>query len=326
MPSKNKKKSYAYDAYASQRFKSIALPDKIKCNRCSKWRAQASFSTKQLMDAKYKIAEKGANAQYKINCRNCTGQQLVEIECIWCHETKGLEEFAKTQRTKPDNAKCMACMEVQLELEAVEAEKYEDPRDAYVPIDNSGRNYPEYWGQSSMTGSTAASVTNDHEDDDSSDYGGGVVLDTNMRELSLTTESLIRTDDDPYPQLGPEGLQAAGPVQLGGEGWTLAKAKSWHSKSATPTANTGYGPVSSGFNPNKYGNPSSYTASVSGTSKTFNSNSTEPSDTKPGKWAKIKAYKPEKAPEPVKEEDDDWKSDSSEDDSGGGSDDSDGEI
>lgn len=61
----------------------------------------ANFSSKQLNDARFAIKNR---AQYKIKCTRCTGGTLVELECMMCNEWKGLEEFAKSQRTKPDSA------------------------------------------------------------------------------------------------------------------------------------------------------------------------------------------------------------------------------
>jgi hypothetical protein len=53
----------------------------------------------------------------------------------------------------------MACVDARLAREAVEEEKYEDPRDAYEPIDNSGGNYPEYWGQSTIASTASEAVS-----------------------------------------------------------------------------------------------------------------------------------------------------------------------
>ena len=39
-----------------------------------------------------------------IKCRACTGQQTMEMLCIICDTTKGLEGFTKAQRRDPDRA------------------------------------------------------------------------------------------------------------------------------------------------------------------------------------------------------------------------------
>jgi len=83
----------------------VAIPDRIKCGRCEKNLPQARYSTKQLTDLRWQIKTNGRCTQ-PIICRRCTGEPLVEIECFMCHKTKGLEEFAKSQRCRPDHAVC----------------------------------------------------------------------------------------------------------------------------------------------------------------------------------------------------------------------------
>lgn len=39
-------------------------------------------------------------------CRHCVGSQSVELTCTVCDRTKGLEDFAKSQRANRDNAVC----------------------------------------------------------------------------------------------------------------------------------------------------------------------------------------------------------------------------
>ncbi|EAT85278.2 hypothetical protein SNOG_07812 [Parastagonospora nodorum SN15] len=58
---------------------------------------------RQLTDLRWQVRTAG-NYTQPINCRRCTGEPLVEIECFMCHKTKGLEEFAKSQRCSPDHA------------------------------------------------------------------------------------------------------------------------------------------------------------------------------------------------------------------------------
>jgi hypothetical protein len=128
----------------SDSLKGIALPAKIKCGRCQKNLPQVKFSMKQLTDARWQI--KNSSKVYKpINCHNCTGQQVVEVECTMCGKTKGLEDFAKSQRRNPDTAKCFKCVEAQLANEAFDEEKYEDPDKAFAAPDHSNGQYPEYF-------------------------------------------------------------------------------------------------------------------------------------------------------------------------------------
>jgi hypothetical protein len=70
---------------------------------CLKNYNAANFSEKQKTDARWQISRQGRITSNP-KCFKCTGGQLVEIECSHCHKTKGLEEFAKTQRRKPDDA------------------------------------------------------------------------------------------------------------------------------------------------------------------------------------------------------------------------------
>jgi DNA repair protein RAD7 len=117
---------------------------KIKCGRCYKNLPQVKYSTKQLTDARKQIKDSGKILK-AINCHSCTGQQKVEIECTMCGKTKGLEDFAKSQRSKPDTAKCFKCIEAQLADEAFDVDRYEDPDKAFVPPDHSQGRVPEYW-------------------------------------------------------------------------------------------------------------------------------------------------------------------------------------
>jgi DNA repair protein RAD7 len=117
---------------------------KIKCGRCQKNLPQVKYSIKQLTDARWQI--KNSGKMYKaINCQSCTGQQKVEIECTMCGKTKGLEDFAKSQRSKPDTAKCFKCVEAQLADEAFNEDRYEDLEKAFITPDHSKGQYPEYW-------------------------------------------------------------------------------------------------------------------------------------------------------------------------------------
>jgi DNA repair protein RAD7 len=74
-----------------------------------------------------------------------------------CNKIKGLEAFAKSQRNKPDTAKCFECVEAQLAMEPVNEDRYEDLDKAFVTPDHSGGRYPEYF--SSATSTTGSSST-----------------------------------------------------------------------------------------------------------------------------------------------------------------------
>ncbi|KAF2199343.1 hypothetical protein GQ43DRAFT_473713 [Delitschia confertaspora ATCC 74209] len=327
MGKKNKNWIYGYSAATHASLNSIKLPDKVRCCRCLKWKAQTNFSHKQLNDAKYTILNGGLNAPFNIKCRTCAGGPLTEVECFMCSETKGIEEFAKSQRCKPDHAKCMACVEKQLELEPIQEDKYDDPRGAYRAPEWNGEPYPDYWNPASISASsktiTGASTIGDEDNTTVYDGagGGGISLAPYMDNYSLTG-SLISTEVDPYPPMSHGNSRNGGPVG-DDKGWEKAKIKSWNSKPLTHSDASITGSVSSAFDPTKYGHPATRASDASG-SKSFNSTATENSKVNTSKtgWAKIKAYKPPPKPVPVEpdndneddDEDDDWKSDDDDDD------------
>ena len=79
--------------------------ERVKCKGCKKWKAHAQYSNKQLADLKYKILiTDNAGAHGDIKCRSCTGQQVIEMECIICDTVKELDGFFKAQRRNPDQA------------------------------------------------------------------------------------------------------------------------------------------------------------------------------------------------------------------------------
>ncbi|KAF2116564.1 Stc1 domain-containing protein [Lophiotrema nucula] len=321
MGKNSKKYAYAYDYQAVQSLKGVPLPAKLKCDRCEYYYGPQSYSEIQLNTARAALKNGGTRATYKIKCRRCTGGQPVEVPCKMCGQTKGLEEFAKSQRAKPDNAECMACVEKRLALEAVNEDDYEDPRRAFRPLDHSGGNIPQYWAPSTNM-SMASNASTYGLEDEEDDASGGISIGFGNLSMSNTrSELLVDTEDGASENTHPSWSASAQE-----NGWATVQKKS-----RTPT-------TSSGFNPNKYGNPAARAASVSGTERTWNSNFTDPSDTKvsaSNKFAKIKAYKPEpSAPPSVKSsalsvktviqapaEEEAWDSDDQEDD--GDQDDSD---
>lgn len=111
------------------------------------------YSNVQLTNARRQIKDSGKITK-AINCRKCMGQRVVEIECIMCNKTKGIEEFAKSQRKNSDTAKCFKCMEEQVRQEPINERRYEPGGNPFDTPDHSGGNYPEYW---STTSSTAGS-------------------------------------------------------------------------------------------------------------------------------------------------------------------------
>lgn len=52
--------------------------------------------------------------------------------------------------------RCFACVEDQLDQDAVKDEHYEDPRNAFVTPDHSNENYPDYFTTSTATNPSEA--------------------------------------------------------------------------------------------------------------------------------------------------------------------------
>ncbi|KAF2872924.1 Stc1 domain-containing protein [Massariosphaeria phaeospora] len=310
MGNRNKKYGQSYDLATMAALKGVPLPDKVKCDRCHRYLIQDRYSQNQLDKARYDIMKRGPTARYVAHCRGCAGGQTVEIECIMCHKTKGLEDFAKSQKKKPDSAKCFECVDEQLDREPIEEERYEDPREAFRPLEDSASatEYPDYWAPSTTAGGSEAGDFDDQGSDDGE--SGGVRLSDNLSKMSVSEsipESLI---DSEYasPAVRAHGFGGNYNPSLaprGGDGWnTVHQTKSWHTKTTTTAS------ASSGWDPTKYGAPGGRSGTPA-SAHTFNSNLTERSTTSPAKggFARIKAYKPEKVEKVV---DDEWASEEEE--------------
>ena len=240
----------------------------MKCDKCDKWKGHQNFAAKRLNDARLKVHQRKT---FSISCKQCVGTQIVEIECTRCSETKGLEEYAKSQR-KPDTAVCMACMEKQLELDPISGRQYEDNRDAFMLPEKT--EWPDYWNPEAGS-SRATDHATEHATDTSST--GGVSLNESMSHLKLSSK------------MGPAFSAANG----ADPSWKSSKSQSLLidvSDDTAPTAATAGSSATTGFNPNKYGNPCSQSV---GSSKTWSTNVPGAHSVKPvGKsgWAKIPAY------------------------------------
>lgn len=95
---------HAPNTFNAANLKNIELPAKIQCSRCKKWKNQSNFSNKQKAEARLLISRQGVNAKLALKCVSCSGQPAVELECVSCKHTKGLDAFAKAQRKNPDHA------------------------------------------------------------------------------------------------------------------------------------------------------------------------------------------------------------------------------
>lgn len=137
----------------------MPLPEKIKCDRCNKIMGQARYSEKQLTDYRWQIRQGNRNPR-RPKCQKCAGgNHLVELECQTCHKTKGLEEFAKSQRAVPDDAQCFKCTDDQVSHKPYDEEKYEDASKPFVTPDSSNGIVPDYWSSSASTRDSSVSVS-----------------------------------------------------------------------------------------------------------------------------------------------------------------------
>ncbi|GME49298.1 DNA repair protein rad7 [Neofusicoccum parvum] len=102
----------------AESLKNIRLPDKIRCDRCNKWKGHTNYSKKRLNDLREKIRSNGPK-QYTSQCTLCVPGQVMELKCFVCEKDKGLEDFAKAQRKDPDHARCNDCMKEQLDTEPI---------------------------------------------------------------------------------------------------------------------------------------------------------------------------------------------------------------
>lgn len=94
---------------STHRLKNIALPEKLRCERCQKWKAadedKENFSKKQLAIVRNNIYYYGPGHlnTIKVNCAMCNSKQVSELHCSICLKDKGLESFSRAQRRTPDS-------------------------------------------------------------------------------------------------------------------------------------------------------------------------------------------------------------------------------
>lgn len=76
--------------------------NRIRCDRCNKWKGQSNFARKRLNDLRQKFLNN--KGPFTAQCTLCVPLQLVELTCFMCGKDKGLEGFSKAQRKKADYA------------------------------------------------------------------------------------------------------------------------------------------------------------------------------------------------------------------------------
>jgi hypothetical protein len=58
--------------------------------------------------------------------------------------------------------RCQKCTDVQLAMDPVDEQRYEDPRDAFDPAQTSENNWPDYWREGTVTNSDTVSILRSH--------------------------------------------------------------------------------------------------------------------------------------------------------------------
>ncbi|KAF1851643.1 uncharacterized protein K460DRAFT_38780 [Cucurbitaria berberidis CBS 394.84] len=268
---------HTYNQEEIDRLQGIPLPEKIRCGRCLKnLNSQAKYSVKQLTEARAQIKNFG-RMNKAINCRKCMGEKATEIECTVCNKTKGLEEFANSQRNKPDTARCFKCTDERVSQEAINDEKYKDPKNAFVTPDHSGGNYPEYFSSATSTTDSSStygdkswnSVNGDHDN-------GSIALTQGLQAMSVSGSSNETAANSGYT------YPSARDFKSGDDGnWTEVRTKSWHTESTGPAS------TSSGFNSNRYGKaPATSTTGPALTLVSGGAERSETSESRHNGWAK----------------------------------------
>ncbi|KAF9892131.1 hypothetical protein FE257_002537 [Aspergillus nanangensis] len=102
-----------YSESIKQRLEKIVIPEKVKCVACKVIQTQSAFSKRQLDDLRHAIYTDNINPTTTgmVKCRNCVGNQILEMRCSVCDEVKGLDEFARNQRHNKDVARCLVCVQ-----------------------------------------------------------------------------------------------------------------------------------------------------------------------------------------------------------------------
>ncbi|KAL4893204.1 Stc1 domain-containing protein [Aspergillus ambiguus] len=110
-----------YSVEIKNRLERIVIPEKVKCILCRKVKIQGAFSNKQLEDLRHAIFTDHINPTVTgaVRCRECVGGQRVELRCCICDMVKGLDQFAKAQRSHGDAARCLDCVQHHVEADPV---------------------------------------------------------------------------------------------------------------------------------------------------------------------------------------------------------------
>ncbi|OGM44867.1 hypothetical protein ABOM_006086 [Aspergillus bombycis] len=179
-----------YSDAIKRQLERVVIPDRVKCMTCNKMRMQSAYSKRQLDALRNAIVVKGGRAltgRGHAKCRECVGGQTVELRCVICDETKGLEEFAKNQRHDRDHARCLACVQNHTETEPVlEEQKLLAESDMSTAQDTTTSSQADD-GYAYSTG-----YGEEEEDDDDYSVGGGVWVEPECPQGNPPTKSKER--------------------------------------------------------------------------------------------------------------------------------------
>ncbi|KAK5112155.1 hypothetical protein LTR62_004498 [Meristemomyces frigidus] len=263
------------------------MTSRTRCmgNKChGKLKPMKYFSPNQQLELKKLIAKPSKTPfnpekDQHIICLTCTPGEKFEFFCQGCDKVHPRDAFSKVQRRKPDNAYCWEAMKRRQEMEPM------GDRDDVTDSDSSGGG-------------------ND-SDDDGSDYGGST-LPGAMDGVSLGGSSVNHSSTT-------GGVAVPGSDTRGSRGgWTSYREPYTTGAKGTSTSTpsiSASGSVSAGQSTPKRVLPASAAFHSGNIRSNYASSYADSSTTEQasggGKFAKIKAYKPEPEREPAEEENED---------------------
>ncbi|KAG7008332.1 plasma membrane fusion protein [Physcia stellaris] len=198
--------SGGYSEAKKAQLEATKIPEKLKCKVCKKLKPSDGFSERQRSDLKQRMAKNpalGAPSSAIIVCRQCTPGQTHELECFSCGLIKSLDGFTKAQRRHPDNARCILCVNADLEAPTAGNEDFGDCESGSDDDSSDGGVTNPYAETASNVGTTSHASL-DHnmgnlriEDNDSDDENPYATKSSAKRE---TTSTGYDARDTPYRQ------------------------------------------------------------------------------------------------------------------------------
>ncbi|KAL2414124.1 hypothetical protein ABEF94_004727 [Exophiala dermatitidis] len=95
------------------RYANVDVGQKIRCGVCNANCVPSRFSQNQMRKYQEAIQRQrlGGPKAAPPSCTRCTPGNVQELTCTGCRIVKTLDHFAKAQRRKPDDAKCIPCQQ-----------------------------------------------------------------------------------------------------------------------------------------------------------------------------------------------------------------------